>query len=205
MRQKAEDQFRRGIARTSTLGPGVLDLDLTDRPEPVRRTAQHRHPDGAGSRYCERPELEAVHQQLASDELSIRLAHNNLKPTSKSLGSILGKRAEWQRSWRSEYRDRHELGASLFRFAFPAYGANALVGPADKESQRGGKSGRFAGEGRRRDQYQRKRDESEISLDVTTAVHSLEAAKLGMEAAKVAVDLAKDTLRAVRAKNTIGS
>jgi outer membrane protein len=201
--KQAEDQFRRGIAADLDPATRVLDLDLTDRPEPVGELLSIDIPTALARAIANRPELEAAHQQLAIDELSVRLAHNNLKPDLAISGFYTGNGL----SGNQVGGVNTGIGTSLsqsFRFAFPAYGATlSLALPIKNHSAEANLADSLVN--RRRDQYQERETNQSISLEVTTTVHALEAAKLGMEAAKVAVDLAKDTLRADERKYELGA
>src|ERR1700722_9899222 len=201
--KQAEDQFRQGIAADLDPATRVLDLDLTDRPEPVGELLNIDIPTALARAIANRPELEAAHQQLAADELSVRLAHNGLKP-----GLALS-RFFWGNGLNGFEAGvvNTGIGTSLsqsFRFAFPAYGATlSLSLPIRNHNAEANLADSLVS--RRRDQYQERESNQNISLDVTTAVHALEAAKLGMEAAKVAVDLAKETLHADERKYELGT
>jgi outer membrane protein TolC len=201
--KQAEDQFRQGIAADLDPATRVLDLDLTDRPEPSGELPNVDIPTALARATANRPELEAAHQQLAVDELSVRLAHNGLKPDLELSGFYAGNGL----AGNDPAVGNTGLGNTLsqsFRFAFPAYGAGlSLTLPVRNHNAEANLADSLVS--RRHDQYQERETNQSISLEVTTAVHSLEAAKLGMEAAKVAVDLAKETLHADERKYELGT
>jgi outer membrane protein len=201
--KQAEDQFRQGIAADLDPATRVLDLDLTDRPEPVGELLNIDIPTALARAIANRPELEAAHQQLAADELSVRLAHNGLKPDLELSGFYWGNGLNGSEAGVVNTGIGTSLSQS-FRFAFPAYGATLSLSLPIKNH---GAEANLADSlvSRRRDQSQERQSNQNISLDVTTAVHALEAAKLGMEAAKVAVDLAKETLHADERKYELGT
>ena len=201
--KQAEDQFRQGIAADIDPATRVLDLELTDRPEPVGELLTIDIPTALSRAIANRPELEAVHQQLAIDELSIRLAHNNLKPDLELSGFYLGNGLNGYQPGVANTGIGTSLSQS-FRFAFPAYGATlSLALPIKNHSAEANLADALVSRGH--DQYQQRETNQNILLDVTSAVHALEAAKLGMEAAKVAVDLAKETLHADERKYELGT
>jgi outer membrane protein len=201
--KQAEDQFRQGIAADIDPATRVLDLELTDRPEPVGELLNIDIPTALARAVANRPELEAVHQQLAIDELSIRLAHNNLKPDLELSGFYLGNGLNGYQPGVANTGIGTSLSQS-FRFAFPAYGATlSLALPIKNHGAEANLADAVVN--RSHDQYQQRETTQSVSLDVTTGVHALEAAKLGMEAAKVAVDLAKETLRADERKYELGT
>ena len=201
--KQAEDQFRQGIGADLDPATRVLDLEMTDRPEPLGELPSIDIPTALARAIANRPELEAEHQQLAADELSVRLAHNNLKPDLGLSGFYSGNGL----GGNDPAVGNTGLGNSLsqsFLFTYPAYGASlSLALPIKNHNAEANLADSLVS--RRRDQYQERGTNQSISLEVTNAVHALEAAKLGMEAAKVAVDLARDTLHADERKYELGA
>src|SRR5262249_33231602 len=65
----------------------VLDLNLTESPEPGTNLVTADIASTLERAMANRPELEAVRQQLANDDTNIRLAHNQLKPDLELLGT----------------------------------------------------------------------------------------------------------------------
>ncbi|MGC0771896.1 MAG: TolC family protein [Candidatus Acidiferrum sp.] len=201
--KQAEDQFRQGIGADLDPAIRVLDLEMTDRPEPVGTLPTIDIPTALARAIANRPELEAVHQRLAADELSIRLAHNYLKPDLELSGFYSGNGLGGNQMGIGNTGLGNSLNQS-FRFTYPAYGASlSLSLPVRNHGAEANLADSLVS--RRRDQYQERGTNQNISLEVTNAVHALEAANLGMEAAKVAVDLAKDTLHADERKYELGA
>ncbi|MGC1485144.1 MAG: TolC family protein [Candidatus Acidiferrum sp.] len=201
--KQAEDQFRQGIGADLDPAIRVLDLEMTDRPEPVGTLSTIDIPTALARATANRPELDAVHQQLAADDLSIRLAHNSLKPDLELSGFYSGNGLGGNQIGAGNTGLGNSLNQS-FRFTYPAYGASlSLTLPVRNHSAEANLADSLVS--RRHDQYQERGTNQSISLEVTNAVHALEAAKLGMEAAKVAVDLAKDSLHADERKYELGA
>jgi len=201
--KRAEDQFREGIGADIDPAIRVLDLEMTDGPEPVGALPNVDIPTALARAIANRPELEAVHQQLAVDQLSIRLAHNGLKPDLELSGFYTGNGLAGNDLAVGNTGLGNTLSQS-FRFAYPAYGASlSLTLPVRNHSAEANLADSLVS--RRHDQYQERATNQSITLEVTTSVHSLEAAKLGMEAAKVAVDLARETLHADERKYELGT
>ena len=201
--KQAEDQFRQGIGADIDPAMRVLDLEMTDRPDPVGELPNMDIPTALARAIANRPELEAVHEQLAVDELGIRLAHNNLKPDLELSGFYAGNGLAGNDPAVGNTGLSNTLSQS-FRFSFPAYGASlSLTLPVKNHSAQANLADALVS--RRRDQYQERETNQSISLEVANAVHALEAAKLGMEAAKVAVDLARETLHADERKYELGA
>jgi outer membrane protein TolC len=201
--KQAEDQFRQDIGADLVPAIRALDLDMTDQPQPVGELPTMDIPTALARAIANRPELEAAHQQLAADELSIRLAHNNLKPDLELSGFYWGNGLNGFEAGVVNTGIGTSLSQS-FRFTFPAYGATlSLALPIKNHGAEANLADSLVS--RRRDQYQERGTNQNISLEVTNAVHALEATKLGMEAAKVAVDLARDTLHADERKYELGA
>src|SRR6266404_3406295 len=201
--KQAEDQFRRGVGADLDPAIRVLDLDLTDRPEPTGELPSTDIATALTRALANRPELDRVHEQLASDELSVRLAHNNLKPDLELSGFYAGNGVA-ENSPVSGNTGVYNSLSQVFHFTYPAYGASlSLTLPIKNHSGEANLADALVS--RTRDQYQERQTNQSITLEVTQAVHSLEEAKLTMEAAKVAVDLARDTLHADERKYELGA
>jgi outer membrane protein len=201
--KQAEDQFRQSIGADLDPTIRVLDLEMTDRPDPVGELPNTDIPTALARALANRPELDAARQALAADDLSIRLAHNFLKPDLELSGFYSGNGL----AGNDPMVANTGLGNALsqtFRFTYPAYGASlSLTLPVRNHSAQANLADALVG--RRHDQYQERSTNQNISLEVINAVHALEAAKLGMEAAKVAVDLARETLHADERKYALGT
>jgi len=201
--KQAEDQFRRGVGADLDPAIRVLDLDLTDRPEPAGELPGTDIATALARALANRPELERAHEQLANDELSVRLAHNNLKPDLELSGFYSGNGVAGNSPVNGNTGLNNSL-SQVFHFTYPAYGASlSLTLPIRNHSGQANLADALVS--RTRDQYQERQTNQSITLEVTQAVHSLEEAKLTMEAAKVAVDLARDTLKADERKYELGA
>jgi outer membrane protein TolC len=147
---------------------------------------------------------------LASDDLSIRLAHNGLKPDLELSGFYAGNGVagnQFNTAAPPVLINRTGLGDGLsqtFHFTYPAYGAAlSLTLPIKNHSAEANLAD--AAVSQRRDQYQERRTTQSITLEVTNAVHALEQTKLSMEASKVALDLAQQSLHADERKYELGA
>src|SRR5882762_798636 len=200
--KQAADQFRRDIGADLDPSIRVLDLELTDQPAPLGELPATDIAVALSRALANRPEFETVRQQLASDELTVRLAHNNLKPDLELAGFYSGNGLN-----NSPAGLDIGLSGSLdqtFHFTYPTYGASLSLNlPVRRHSAQANLADALVG--RRRDQYQERRTAQSITLEVTNAVHSLEEAKLTMEAAKIAVDLGRETLHADERKYELGA
>src|SRR5438477_9184704 len=200
--KQAEDQFRQIIGADLDLATRVLDLELTDQPAPLGDLPATDIATALSRALTNRPEFETVRQQLASDELSVRLAHSNLKPDLELSGFYSGNGLNNSLAGLDLV-----LSVSLdqtLHFTYPTYGASLLLTlPVRRHSAQANLADALVG--RRQDQYQERRTTQSIMLEVTNAVHSLEEAKLTMEAAKVAVNLAQESLHADERKYELGA
>jgi outer membrane protein TolC len=209
--KQTADVFRRDIG--ADLDPNIraLNLDLTDQPAPMGDLPSVDIGTALSRALVNRPEFEAVREQLASDELTIRLAHNNLKPDLELSGFYEGSGVAGnvfdlavtppKLTSSTNFSDSF---TQTFHFTFPTYGASLSLNlPIRRHSAQANLADALIS--RSRDQYQERRTNQSVTLEVTNAVHSLEEAKLSIEAAKVAVDLARETLHADERKYELGA
>src|SRR5712671_3818329 len=206
----AGDQFRQIVGADLDPAIRVLDLELIDQPEPGGDLPNTDITTALARALANRPEFEAARQQLAGDELIIRLAHNSLKPDLEFSGFYIGNGAagnEFNTATPPQLIGKTGLGDSLsqtFHFTYPAYGAAlSLSLPVKNHSAEANLADADAS--RRRDQYRERQTNQNITLEVSNAVHALEQAKLSMEASKVALDLAQKSLRADERKYELGA
>ena len=207
--KQAADQFRRDIG--ADLDPAIraLDLELTDQPAPLGDLPSMDIAAALSRALANRPEFETSRQQLASDELNVRLAHNNLKPDLELSGFYSGNGVAGNPLNATPPPPLlvTGLGDSLgqvFHFTYPAYGATLSLNlPIRRHNAEANLADALVS--RRQNQYQERRTNQSVTLEVTNAVHSLEEAKLTIEAAKVAVDLARESLHADERKYELGA
>ena len=201
--KQAQDQFRRGIGADLDPAIRVLDLELTDQPKPLSDSPNMDIATALSRALANRPEFEVTRQQLARDELSIRLAHNNLRPDLELTGFYAGSGLGGNNATAGNTGLSGSLSQTL-QFTYPTYGATlSLTLPIKKHSAEANLADALVS--RRRDQYQERGTNQNITLEVTNAVHALEEAQLTMEAARVAVDLARESLRADERKYELGA
>src|SRR5256885_16592285 len=136
----------------------VLDLELIDQPEPIGDLPNTDIATALARALANRPEFEAARQQLAGDELSIRLAHNSLKPDLELSGFYLGNGVagnQFNTATPPQLIGATGLGDGLsqtLHFTYPAYGAVlALSLPIKNHSAEASLADAVVGH--RRDQY----------------------------------------------------
>ena len=208
--KQAEDQLRQLLAANRDSAINGLDLELTEKPEPADTLLQMDIAIAMSLALANRPELEAAGQQLASDALSVRLAHNNLRPDLEIGGfytptGLAGN--QYSSATPPVLLSTGGIGDSLnqmFGLKYPTYGAALTLRlPIKNHGAEADLADALVTQ--RGDQYRQARTTQTINLDVTNAVHLLEQSKLTLEAAKVARDLAQKSLQAEERKYQLGS
>ena len=208
--KQAEDQLRHVVG--ADLDPAIraLDVQLTESPEPGADLLTIDFATALSRAATNRPEFEALRQQLSADEISIRLAHNQLQPDLE-LGGLYASNGLGGNEFNSAVPpmliSTGGLGTSLsqvFHFNSPTYAATlSLTLPIKNHSAEANLGDALVSQ--RRDQYQERQTKQNITLEAANAVHMLEVSKLSVEAAKVALDLAEKTLHAEERKYELGS
>ncbi len=209
--KQLEDEFRRTIGADLDARLSVLDLELTESPLPSSEMATVDVVAAIQQALQSRPELEALRQQEANDDTSIKLAHNNLQPDlsvssfysmngvgGNQLSSATGAPVVISSGGLSDALD--QLGSRNF----PGYGMTvSLRLPLRNRSAEADLGNALVS--KRRSMYQVRRQEQQITIDVKHAVDQLEEAKLSVAAAKVARDLAQKNLEAEQRKYELGA
>ena len=208
--KQAEDQFRHVVG--ADLDPSIraLDVRLTENPEPGADLLSMDIATALSRALANRPEFEALRQQISSDELNVRLAHNQLEPDLELGGFYAGSGLggnQFNSAVPPVLIARSGLGSSLdqaFQFNAPTYGLTLSLNlPIKNHAAESNLADAVVS--RRRAQYQERQTTQNITLETANAVHLLEVSKLSVEAAKVALDLAEKTLHAEERKYELGS
>jgi outer membrane protein len=209
--KQAEDQFRQVIGADLDSYVRALDLDLIESPEPQGELVNVDAATSLQRAFKYRAELEAMEQQLANDDTSIRLAHNQLLPDMELGGFYsstgLGGNQFNTMSAPPVLIARSGFGDALsqvFGFGYPTYGFTLSLNLPIKNPGARASLGR-ALVAKRGDLYSLRRQRQAITLDVANAVHQLEQAKLSMAAAKISRDLARKNLEAEQRKHELGA
>jgi outer membrane protein TolC len=208
--KQAEDQFRQLIAADRDPALSAIDLVLTEKADPPDTLLNMDIATALPMALANRPELEASEQQLAADALSIRLAHNNLRPDLELSGYYaptgLGGNSYDVNTVPPTLLSSGGLADSLgqlFGFKYPTfYAALTLQLPIKNHPAEANLADAVVGQ--KNDQYQEARTAQRITLEVKNAVHLLEEAKLSLEAAKVSEELARKSLQAEQRKYQLG-
>ncbi|HYL65326.1 MAG TPA: TolC family protein [Candidatus Methylomirabilis sp.] len=207
--KQAEDQLRHVVGADLDERIRALDIQLTENPEPGTDLLNIDIATALSHALANRPEFEALRQQISSDEMNVRLAHNNLQPNLQLSGFYAGNGLggdEFNTAVPPQLIAAGGLGTSLdqlFHFNSPTYGASLnLTLPIKNHAAEASLGDALVS--RKRDQYQERQTKQNITLETTNAVHMLEVSKLSIEAAKVALDLAEKNLHAEERKYELG-
>jgi outer membrane protein TolC len=203
--KQAEDELRMTIGANQDPYFQALDLELTEKAEPVGELRTVDAASALQQALTKRPEFDAARAALARDETLLRLAHNHLLPqldllalyASNGLGGNTGISTTGQpisSSWVSQ----------MFGFGYPTYEAQLTLTVPIKNRAAKAEMG-TALVSRRNDLYSERQIREQVILDVRNAVHQLEQAKLSMAAGKEALDLANKTMAAEQRKYDLGS
>jgi len=208
--KQAEDALRLTIGADLDPYFRALDLDLTEKAEPE---GELRNVDAATAlqqAMDRRPEFEALRQLRATDDISVRLAHNNLLPDLRLSGNYSSNGLGGNQIDTAVSPPRLIPGgfgdslSQLFGFGFPTYGftlsLNLPIRSRGAQADLGD-----ALVSRRRDLYTERQVREQITLEVANAVHLLEQANLTVAASKQALYLAQKNLAAEQRKHQLGS
>jgi outer membrane protein TolC len=205
MLKQAEDALRYTIGADQDSYVQVLDLDLTERPEPSGELRTIDTVEALKQATDRRSEVAAAQRLLEGDDVSIRLAHNHILPDLQLAAFYQGSGVGGNVSF-AGISTKGGVGTSLnqlFTFGFPGYGASLTLNLPIKNRAAQADLG-TALVNRHRDLHSMQQVREQITLDVNDAVHRLEEAKLTLEAGKAALDLAQKTLAADQRKYELG-
>src|SRR5579863_1094745 len=203
--KQQEDQLRRDLGADIDPNIRALDLNLTDKPDPTGALMSIDIPTAIQKALDYRPEIESMRQQLASDDVNVRLAHNGLEPDLSLTGRYLT--SGLNTGLANGSLEAGTYGSAInqmFGFGYPTYEFGVTLKYPFRNHQAQAAMG-DALASKRADLYSDRLLQEEITLGVTNAVHALEESKLSMQAAKVALDLAQKTLQADQHKYELGA
>src|ERR1700722_8891969 len=207
--KQAQEAFRFTIGVDQDPALAALELDLVEKPEPVGEIENVDPVEVLRKALVARPEIAAANDALASDETSIRLAHNLLKPDLSLTGfyqtnGIGGNQYDLNTG---KLISQGGLGASIsqmFEFGFPGYGGTLTLNLPIRNRAAKANLG-TALVARRHDLYNSQITNEEIVRQVKDAVHLLEEAKLTLAAGTESLELARKSLTADQRKYELGA
>lgn len=209
MLRQAEDTLRFTIGADQEKYAAALDLQLTEKPDPVGELKVIDVGTALQEALQKRPEIDAIRRALQGDDVNVRLAQNQLQPDLSLTGFYQsnGIGGNQYSLTTGQLTSPGGLGTSfnqLFGFSYPGYGATLTLNlPIRKRAAQADFGSALVG--RRRDLYSEQQVREQITLDVNNAVHQLEEAKLTLAAGKMALDLAEKTLSSDQRKYQLGS
>ena len=209
MLKQAEDTLRFTVGADQDNYLAALDLELTEKPDPVGELKVIDVGTALKEAMQKRPEIDVVRHALRGDDVTVRLAQNHLQPDLSISGfyQSSGVGGNQYSVTTGQLTSIGGLGTSfnqLFGFSYPGYGATLTLNlPIRNRAAQADFGSALAL--RHRDLYSEQQVREQITLDVTNAVHQLEEAKLTLEAGKTALDLAEKTLSADQRKYQLGS
>jgi outer membrane protein TolC len=209
MLKQAEDTLRFTIGADQDNYVAALDLQLTEKPEPVGELKVLDVGTALQEAMQKRPEIDAVRQALQGDDVNVRLAQNHLQPDLSLTGfyqssGIGGNQYSLTTGQLASAGGLATSFNQLFGFSYPGYGATLTLNlPVRNRAAQADFGSALVL--RHRDLYSEQQVREQITLDVNNAVHQLEVSKLTLEAGKTALDLADKTLSADQRKYELGS
>lgn len=200
-----EDDFRRLIGADLDETYRVLPLELTERADAATLTPVD--PTQALEKALKsRPELESLRQQAANDDLSIRVANQNLKPDLNLTGfySTSGTNVLVDADNNRLTGHFGDAWDQVTSFKYPSYGATLELRLPLRNRAAEAELG-SAQVSKRRTLYQIRQRQQAISLEVRNALNDLEGSRMSITAAETALDLAKKNLAAEQRKYELGA
>ena len=207
--KQTEDDLRLTIGANQDPTVHALDLDLTEKPEPVGELESINAEEALQIALARRPEIDVTSDALANDETSIGVAHNGLLPSLSLTGfyQSAGLGGNQYDLNTGALVSKGGFGSSfgqLAGFGFPGYGASLTLNLPIRN--RGAEANLGAAlVSRRRDLYTARQTREQITLQVNNAVRQLEEAKMTLEAGKLSYDLAQKSLAAEQRKYELGA
>lgn len=205
---QAEEALRYTIGADQDPQVNSLRLELEENPEPT--AVQNVDADVVlKDALSRRPEMEAAKDALDADEISIRLARNQLKPDLELNGfyQSTGLGGNEYSLTTGQITSTGGIGTSfnqLFGFGYPGYGGQLTLNLPVRNRAGEARLGSSL-VSRSRDLYGNRQVEEQITRQVRDAVHQFDSAKLSLTAAETSLDLAKKSLTADQRKFELGA
>jgi outer membrane protein TolC len=206
---QAEEALRLTIGADRDPQLYALELNLTEKPQPEGELENIEAEAALTQALSQRPELDAVKDALAGDEIGIRLAHNQLEPNLQLQGfyQSSGLGGNEYNLLTGQFVAPGGFGSSmsqLFGFGYPGYGGTlSLTLPV---RNRGGQAALGnALVSRTHDLYSSGQIREQIAREVRDAVHQLAEARMALAAGSASFDLAQKTLASEQRKFELGA
>ena len=186
-----------------------MELELTEKPETTGEIETIDSESALAKALTQRPELDAVKDELANDETSIRLAHNELEPNLSLQGfyQSSGLGGNQYNLLTGAFVAPGGFGSSmsqLFGFGYPGYGAQlSLTLPVRNRFGQATLGNALVS--RTHDLYTGGQIQEQITREVRNAVHQLEEARDALAAGAASFELAQKMLGAEQRKFELGA
>lgn len=207
--QQTEEQLRLTIGADQDPQLRSLAFDLTESPEPAGELRTTEADAALIQGLHQRPELAAATDALARDDLSIRLAHNQLKPDLSINGfyqsnGLGGNQYDLTTGLITSPGGFGSSFSQLFGFGFPGYGGTLTLSLPIRNRAGQARLGN-ALVSKTRDLYTNRQIQEQITRQVRDAVNQLDVARISLSAANTSFDLAKKSLAADQRKYELGA
>ncbi|HLW97398.1 MAG TPA: TolC family protein [Candidatus Acidoferrales bacterium] len=197
--REQEDSLRVLIGADLDPRVSALDMDLVEASDPGKDLVTLDVGQVLQLARAKRPEYSAEQDQLAVDDLNIRLAHNQMQPSFNLSANYSGQTLPTGGV-------STPLGPSLsqaFQLNAPSYGFGLSLNLPVRNRAAEGQLGTTE-VNKRRDLYSKRQLEQSIQLEARNAINNLEVAKLSLAQAFIARDLAQKNLEGEQKKYDLG-
>lgn len=207
--QQAEEALRLTIGADQDPQFRTLSFELTESPQPAGELLTVQLETALNQAMKQRSEILAASESLAGDDISIRLARNELKPDLSVSGFYQsnGLGGNQYDLTTGKLTSSGGLGSSfnqLFGFGFPGYGGTLTLNLPVRNRGAQARLGN-ALVAKTRDLYGSREAEELITRQVRDAVNQLDVARLSLSAANTSFELAKTSLVADQRKFELGA
>ena len=206
---QAEEMLRLTIGANQDPRFRSAGLELLEDPDPAGALEAVSLDSVLDEALTSRPELSASADALAADDLSVRLAKNQLKPNLSLSGfyQSSGLGGNQYDVVTGNLLSSGGFGSSfnqLFGFGFPGYGGQlSLTLPIRNRGAQAQVGNALVS--KQRDLYSARQVREFITRQARDAVEQLETAEVSLEAANTSVELAKKELAAEQRKYELGA
>jgi outer membrane protein len=207
--RQAEEALRQTIGGDRDAQISAIAFDLTQSPEPTGELQATQLDAALTQALSQRPEVQAAGDALAGDDLSIHLAHNQLKPDLSVNGfyqsnGLGGNQYDLNTGQIIAPGGFGSSFGQLFGFGFPGYGGTLTLNLPVRNRAGQARLGN-ALVSKTRDLYSKQQVQEFITRQVRDAINQLDAARLSLSVANTSFDLAKKLLAADQRKFELGS
>ncbi len=207
--EQTEEALRLTIGADQDAQFRALPFELTEVPQTTGELQTVQLDAALTDALSKRPEVAAAGDALSNDDISIRLAHNQLKPDLTATGFYQsnGLGGNQYDLTTGKLTSPGGFGSSfnqLFGFGFPGYGGTLTLSLPVRNRGAQARLGN-ALVTKSRDLYGSRQVQELITRQVRDAINQLDVARLSLVAANSSYDLARKSLSADQRKFELGS